>query len=61
MYTLIEQSDATDLLSIVEQMSHLDNTDFDSIFQDQQKKIKLFSELETFCNLAYKQRNSYCM
>lgn len=45
MYTLLEQSDSTDLLSIVERMSHIDDTDFDSIFQDQEKKIKLFCEL----------------
>lgn len=34
MYTLIEQSEARDLLSIVEQMSYIDGTELDSIFQE---------------------------
>jgi hypothetical protein len=42
-------------------MSHLDGTDFDKIFEEQQTRIQLFSEVATFCNLAYEYDNPYCM
>ena len=61
MYTSIEQSEATDLLSIVEQISYIDGAELDSIFQEEKTKIKLFSELETFCDRAYKHKDVYSM
>lgn len=61
MYILSEQSKTTNLSSLIEQMSQLDDTEFDEIFEDQQTRIKLFSEIATFCELAYEYKNPHCM
>jgi hypothetical protein len=60
MYVLSEKP-TTNLSFIIEQISHLDGTEFDKIFENQQDRIKLFSEVATFCNLAYEHDNQYCM
>lgn len=61
MYILSEQSRTTNLSSLIEQMSHLDGTEFDEIFEEQQTRIKLFSEVATFGELAYEYNSPHCM
>jgi pyrroloquinoline quinone (PQQ) biosynthesis protein C len=60
MYVLNEKP-TTDLSFLIEQISHLDGTDLDKLFEAQHDKIKLFTELNTFCSLAYEHDNQYCM
>lgn len=61
MNILSKQSRTTNLSSLIEQMSHLDGTEFDEIFEEQQTRTKLFSEVATFCELAYEYNNPHCV